>query len=184
MVSMVLSSLAAHSSSLYHYHLFPHSSPKQTYTGFSLQSSRPISKRALRSVCFLKAGDENSKPDFQDKAVAIPYLGICLEDLNLDEKVEILFLDQGITTAVVLGVLYTIANKFQPLPEDVYHYDLREPFSLQKGWLLWAGIGLGGAVMAVALTGAALSFGGESPQRDLLAGGDQNKEFWPCYSIY
>nr|POF00694.1 hypothetical protein CFP56_46177 [Quercus suber] len=203
MVSMVLSSLAAHSSSLYHYHLFPHSSPKQTYTGFSLQSSRPISKRALRSVCFLKAGDENSKPDFQDKetgldwpilkrwdvpwewqtvsltslacrlrywlrlteAVAIPYLGICLEDLNLDEKVEILFLDQGITTAVVLGVLYTIANKFQPLPEDVYHYDLREPFSLQKGWLLWAGIGLGGAVMAVALTGAALSFGGESPQR-------------------
>lgn len=206
MVSMVLSSLATHSSSLYHYHLFPDSSPKQTYTGFSFQSSRPISNRALRSVCFLKAGDEKSKPDIiQDKeigldwpilkrwdvpwewqtvsltslacglsfiltglteAVAIPYLGIRLEDLNLDEKAEILFLDQGITTAVVLGVLYTIANKFQPLPEDVYHYDLREPFSLQKGWLLWAGIGLGAAVMAVALTGAALSFGGESPQRE------------------
>jgi len=44
---------------------------------------------------------------------------------------------------------------------------LREPFSLQKGWLLWAGIGLGAAVMAVALTGAALSFGGESPQREV-----------------
>ena len=65
---MVLSSLATHSSSLYHYHLFPDSSPKQTYSGFSLQSSRPISKRALRSVCFLKAGDEKSKPDIiQDK---------------------------------------------------------------------------------------------------------------------
>ncbi|KAF3945431.1 hypothetical protein CMV_028204 [Castanea mollissima] len=206
MVSMVLSSLAAHSSSLYHYHLFPDSSPKlQTYTGFSLQSTRPISKRVLRSVCLVKAGDDKSKPDIQDKetgldwpilkrwdvpwewqtvsltslacglsfilaglteAVAIPYLGIRLEDLNLDEKAEILFLDQGITTAVILGVLYTIANKFQPLPEDVYHYDLRDPFSLQKGWLLWAGIGLGGAVMAVALTGAALSFGGESPQRE------------------
>lgn len=68
---MVLSSLAAHSSSLYHYHLFPHSSPKQTYTAFSLQSSRPISKRALRSVCFLKAGDENSKPDIQDKVTLL-----------------------------------------------------------------------------------------------------------------
>lgn len=30
----------------------------------------------------------------------------------------------SITTAVVLGVLYTIANKFQPLPEDVYHYGI------------------------------------------------------------
>lgn len=29
------------------------------------------------------------------EAVAIPYLGIRLEDLNLDEKAEILFLDQG-----------------------------------------------------------------------------------------
>uniref|UniRef100_A0A2N9EM01 CAAX prenyl protease 2 n=1 Tax=Fagus sylvatica TaxID=28930 RepID=A0A2N9EM01_FAGSY len=68
---------------------------------------------------------------------------------------------------VVLGVIYSIANKFQPLPEDVFRSDWREPFSLQKGWLLWAGIGLVGALSAVALTGVAMSFlSGESPQRE------------------
>lgn len=46
--------------------------------------------------------------------------------------------------------------------------DWREPFSLQKGWLLWAGIGLVGAVAAVALTGAVTSlFSGESPEREV-----------------
>ncbi|PON67063.1 CAAX amino terminal protease [Trema orientale] len=101
------------------------------------------------------------------EAAAIPYLGLRIEELSLDEKAEILFIDQGITTAVVLGVLYGVANSFQPLPEDIYRYDLREPFSLRKGWLLWAGIGLVGAVAAISLTGVAVSFfSGESPQRE------------------
>ncbi|KAL0385782.1 UNVERIFIED_CONTAM: hypothetical protein Sradi_2972500, partial [Sesamum radiatum] len=43
----------------------------------------------------------------------------------------------------------------------------REPFNLEKGWLLWAGIGLGGALAAIAVTGAAMSlFNGEPPQRE------------------
>ncbi|KAF5449651.1 hypothetical protein F2P56_030074 [Juglans regia] len=101
------------------------------------------------------------------EAAAIPYLGLRIEELSLDEKAEILFLDQGITTAVVLGIMYSVANTFQPLPEDVFRYDWREPFSLQKGWLLWAGFGLVGALTAIALTGAAMSFfSGESPQRE------------------
>lgn len=101
------------------------------------------------------------------EAAAVPYLGLRIEELSLDEKAEILFLDQGVTTAVVLGILYGIANTFRPLPEDIYRYDWREPFNLQKGWLLWAGIGLVGALTAIALTGAALSFfSGESPQRE------------------
>lgn len=46
--------------------------------------------------------------------------------------------------------------------------DLRDPFSLQKGWLLWAGIGLFGAIIAIALTGAAMSlFSGETPEREV-----------------
>lgn len=46
--------------------------------------------------------------------------------------------------------------------------DLREPFRLRDGWLLWAGIGFGGAVAAIALTGAtAAFFSGENPQRDV-----------------
>ncbi|XP_062161389.1 uncharacterized protein LOC133868496 [Alnus glutinosa] len=101
------------------------------------------------------------------EAAAIPYLGLRIQELSSDEKAEILFLDQGITTAFILGILYVVANSFQPLPEDVFRYDWREPFSLQKGWLLWAGIGLVGALSAIALTGVALSFfSGESPQRE------------------
>ncbi|KAG6764413.1 hypothetical protein POTOM_031881 [Populus tomentosa] len=101
------------------------------------------------------------------EATAIPYLGIKIEELSLDEKAEILLLDQSIATAVVLGVLYGILNTFQPLPEDVFRYDLKEPFNLEKGWLLWAGIGLASALLAVALTGVAVStFSGETPQRE------------------
>ena len=45
--------------------------------------------------------------------------------------------------------------------------DFREPFNLQKGWLLWAGIGFLGAAGAIALTGVAMSFSNESPQREV-----------------
>ncbi|KNA20159.1 hypothetical protein SOVF_054780 isoform A [Spinacia oleracea] len=98
---------------------------------------------------------------------ALPYLGINVVDLSLDEKAELLFLDQGITTAAVLGILFSLTKSFQPLPDDLYRYDLREPFNLRKGWLLWAGIGFAGALGAIALTGVALSFfSGETPQRE------------------
>ncbi|XVE91485.1 hypothetical protein REPUB_Repub01dG0014200 [Reevesia pubescens] len=101
------------------------------------------------------------------EAAAIPYLGLNNLELSLDEKAEILFVDQSITTIVILAVLYGVANTFQPLPEDLFRYDLKEPFNLKKGWLLWAVIGLVGALIAIALTGAALSlFRGEDPQRE------------------
>ncbi|KAK9276435.1 hypothetical protein L1049_005968 [Liquidambar formosana] len=101
------------------------------------------------------------------EAAAVPYLGLQIGELSLDERAEILFVDQTITTAVVLGVLYGLTNTFQPRPNDLFRYDLREPFNLQKGWLLWAGIGLVGAIIAVALTGVAMSFfSGETPQRE------------------
>ncbi|XP_024008555.1 uncharacterized protein LOC18993441 isoform X3 [Eutrema salsugineum] len=100
--------------------------------------------------------------------LAIPFLGIDVEKLSLDEKAEILFLDQGITTAVVLAVIFTVAKTFEPLPEDILRYDLKQPFNLQKGWLVWGGIGLAGAVGAIALTGVALSlFKTETPQREV-----------------
>ncbi|KAH1197798.1 hypothetical protein GmHk_18G051494 [Glycine max] len=101
------------------------------------------------------------------EAIALPYLGIKPDVLSLDDKAEILLLDQSITTAVVLGIIYSVANTFQPLPEDFFKYDLREPFNLQKGWLLWAGVGLAGAILAISLTGVAVSFfNGETPQRE------------------
>ncbi|PIM98181.1 hypothetical protein CDL12_29341 [Handroanthus impetiginosus] len=101
------------------------------------------------------------------EAVALQYSGLQIEELTLEEKAEILLADQGIATVVVLAVLYSLTKSFSPLPDDIYRYDWRDPFSLKKGWLLWAGIGLGGALSAIALTGAAMSFlNGETPQRE------------------
>ncbi|CAI0402094.1 unnamed protein product [Linum tenue] len=97
----------------------------------------------------------------------LPFLGIKFEQLSLDEKAEMLFLDQSLTTAVVLGVMYSITKSFGPLPEDIYRYDFKEPFNLRRGWLLWAGIGLGSAVLAIALTGFVVStFNGETQERE------------------
>jgi len=46
--------------------------------------------------------------------------------------------------------------------------DTREPFNLENGWLLWAGVGLVGAIIAIALTGVAVSFfNGETPEREV-----------------
>ncbi|XAR65185.1 hypothetical protein NMG60_11009207 [Bertholletia excelsa] len=101
------------------------------------------------------------------ETAAIPLLGIEIEELSLDEKAEILFLDQAIATAVVLIVLYSLTNTSEPRPDDLFRYDWREPFNLQKGWLLWAGIGLVGALMVIGLTGVAMSyFSGENKQRE------------------
>ncbi|KAF2298842.1 hypothetical protein GH714_028270 [Hevea brasiliensis] len=80
------------------------------------------------------------------ETAAIPLLGIKIEELSLDEKAELLFLDQRYGSLL---------------------YDLREPFNLQKGWLLWAVIGLVGALLVIALTGVAMSaFSGETPHRE------------------
>lgn len=57
--------------------------------------------------------------------------------------------------------------------------DLKEPFNLQRGWLLWAGIGLVGAVAAIALTGVAMStFNGEPPQREVRIELTVHPIFW------
>ncbi|CAH9123926.1 unnamed protein product [Cuscuta epithymum] len=101
------------------------------------------------------------------ETTAITYYGIQTEDLSLDEKSEILFLDQAITTVVVLGVLYTLTKSSKPLPADIYRFDWREPFDLKRGWLLWATIGLVGALVAIGLTGVAMSFlNSDPPQRE------------------
>ncbi|XP_010257309.1 PREDICTED: uncharacterized protein LOC104597460 [Nelumbo nucifera] len=101
------------------------------------------------------------------EAALTPYLGFRIGEMNLDEKAEVLFVDQAVATAVVLGVVYGLTNTFQPLPDDLFRYESKEPFNLQKGWLLWAGVGLVGAFTAVALTGAAMAlFSGENPQRE------------------
>ncbi|XP_024991523.1 uncharacterized protein LOC112525571 [Cynara cardunculus var. scolymus] len=101
------------------------------------------------------------------EAAAIPYLGFQIGELSLDDKAEILFFDQAFTTAVVLVTLYSVTNTSKENPDDLYRYDWRDPFDLQRGWLLWAGIGLVGALVTISLAGVAMSlFSGEAPQRE------------------
>ncbi|CAN6484596.1 unnamed protein product [Victoria cruziana] len=95
------------------------------------------------------------------------YLGIDVGNLSPDEKAEILFVDQFIVTSIVLGVVYGITSTFKPFPEDVFCYRPKEPFNLQNGWILWAGIGLLGAVGAIAATGAVQGLlSRETPQHE------------------
>ncbi|KAK1308855.1 hypothetical protein QJS10_CPA09g01498 [Acorus calamus] len=88
---------------------------------------------------------------------------------------------RSFVTAAVLGVVYGITNSFRPFPMTfsvmVYACKLsitqgskwKEPFDLRRGWLLWAGIGLSGAVLAIALAGVALAiFNGEKPEERVV----------------
>ncbi|XP_062193070.1 uncharacterized protein LOC133896474 isoform X2 [Phragmites australis] len=94
-------------------------------------------------------------------------LGFQAGEATLNEKAEVLFLGQFSTTAVVLGVIFGITNTFRPFSDDILLYDFGEPLNLQNGWLLWAGIGLFVAVIAIAFAGAAVTFlNGETPQRE------------------
>uniref|UniRef100_K3YIN7 CAAX prenyl protease 2/Lysostaphin resistance protein A-like domain-containing protein n=1 Tax=Setaria italica TaxID=4555 RepID=K3YIN7_SETIT len=71
------------------------------------------------------------------------------------------------TTVVVLGSIFGITNTFRPFSDDIFRYKFEEPLKLQNGWLLWAGIGLLVAIIAIALAGAAMTFlNGETPQRE------------------
>ncbi|PWZ13144.1 hypothetical protein Zm00014a_040036 [Zea mays] len=99
--------------------------------------------------------------------LALQELGFKAVEATIDEKAEILFFGQLSVTVVVLGVIFGITNTFRPFPDDVFRYDIKEPFKLQNGWLLWAGIGLFGAIISIALAGAAMTYlNGETPARE------------------
>ncbi|MED6169073.1 hypothetical protein PIB30_017825 [Stylosanthes scabra] len=132
---------------------------------------RSLSQRPLPSVCFSNARDE-SETKLQDKESGLEKWPI-LQAWEVPWQWQTLALTSlscglGLITAVVLRTLYRMANNYQPLSEDFFKYDWREPLDLQKGWLLWAGIGLAGALTAMALTDAAISFfSGETPDIEI-----------------
>ncbi|KAF5184612.1 Caax amino terminal protease family protein, partial [Thalictrum thalictroides] len=101
------------------------------------------------------------------ETAAVSYFDLPIGELSLDQKAELLFLDQAVATAAVLGVIYGLVYNPQPLSDDFFRYDIKEPFNLQNGWFLWSGVGLVGALAAIALLGASLAlFSGENPQRE------------------
>ncbi|VAI71533.1 unnamed protein product [Triticum turgidum subsp. durum] len=78
-----------------------------------------------------------------------------------------LFWQESSVTAVAIGVIFGITNTFRPFSDDIFRYDFKEPFKLQNGWLLWAGIGLFFALVSISLTGAVMTFlNGETTQRE------------------
>lgn len=101
------------------------------------------------------------------ETAAVSYFGLQIGDLSLDQKAELLFLDQAIATAAVLGVVFSLTKSSHPLPDDIFRYDFKEPFNLQKGWFIWSGVGLVGALAAIALLGASIAlFSSDNPQRE------------------
>ncbi|KAL6202043.1 hypothetical protein ACLB2K_025754 [Fragaria x ananassa] len=109
---------------------------KRTHTLFlnahTTHLTRLRTTRPPLHVCF-SGRPGNPKPDFNFgpgsfvltglvEAAAGPDLGFSIQDLSLDEKAEFLLVAQGVTTAAIVGVLYTVASTFQPLPQDIYRY--------------------------------------------------------------
>uniref|UniRef100_A0A7C8YGX7 CAAX prenyl protease 2/Lysostaphin resistance protein A-like domain-containing protein n=1 Tax=Opuntia streptacantha TaxID=393608 RepID=A0A7C8YGX7_OPUST len=145
---------------------FAHSKPSKSHFSWKSKVRFSFNEKFIINCLFLSSAEVSFVVTGVIETQALPFFGIQIAELTLDEKAELLLIDQGITTAVVLGILFNFTKSFQPLPDDIYRYDFREPFNLQKGWLLWAGIGFLGAAGAIALTGVAMSFSNESPQRE------------------
>ncbi|GBG91247.1 hypothetical protein CBR_g52133 [Chara braunii] len=98
-------------------------------------------------------------------------LGLTRSQLNMDPDAQALFLlvNQSVQTIVGVLAITLVVKPFEPLPEDLFVFDVRRPrFRLKDGWLLWAGIGLAGAVVAVQVSSQVVSFfhGGEMPPRE------------------
>ncbi|KAM0831640.1 hypothetical protein ACQ4PT_065399 [Festuca glaucescens] len=92
----------------------------------------------------------------------LEYVGYQAGEATIDEKAGC-----SNVTAIAIGVIFGITNTFRPFSDDVFRYDFKEPFKLQNGWLLWAGIGLFFALISIALAGAAMTFlNGETTQRE------------------
>ncbi|CAM0879503.1 unnamed protein product [Alopecurus aequalis] len=97
----------------------------------------------------------------------LEYLGYQAGEATIDEKAGVLFLEQFSVTTIAIVVIFGITNTFRPFSDDIFRYDFKEPFKLQNGWLLWAGIGLFFALISIALAGAVMTFlNGENTQRE------------------
>ncbi|KAJ3677377.1 hypothetical protein LUZ60_003101 [Juncus effusus] len=101
------------------------------------------------------------------EAQLLPYLGLQGSEATLEDKAEALFIGQFSVTAVILTVIYSITDRFKPYSDEIFRYDLKEPFNLQKGWIVWTGFGLFNAVVLIGIVGLITGLlNGEPPQRD------------------
>ncbi|XP_074316796.1 uncharacterized protein LOC141653057 isoform X1 [Silene latifolia] len=58
------------------------------------------------------------------------------------EELKLVLFWLMVDVATILGILFALFVFYQPLLTDLYNCDIRDPFNLQEGWLLWAIIGV------------------------------------------
>ncbi|KAL3684501.1 hypothetical protein R1sor_002523 [Riccia sorocarpa] len=87
--------------------------------------------------------------------------------MSLDDQAVYILIHQLAQTVAGLSIVNFAVNKYKPLPAGLFTFDLKSPFNLERGWLLWALFGLvcsGGAVVAASYISAAIN--GQPPARD------------------
>lgn len=86
---------------------------------------------------------------------------------DLDDQALFLLLNQAVRTALGVFIVWRVAQPYRPLNSELYSFELGKPFNLERGWLLWAGIGFISACILVQLSSLAqASFDGHEPVRD------------------
>ncbi|BBM98717.1 CAAX protease family protein [Marchantia polymorpha subsp. ruderalis] len=87
--------------------------------------------------------------------------------MSLDDQAVYILIHQLAQTIAGLSIINFAVNKYKPLPDGLFRFELNSPFNLERGWLLWGGLGLlcsGAAVVAASYVSAAIN--GQPPSRD------------------
>ncbi|MCO5608095.1 hypothetical protein L7F22_062301 [Adiantum nelumboides] len=92
-------------------------------------------------------------------SVLLGQLGLRQRQLmDFDERSLVVFINQILQTFVGTSVIKVCIKSYSPLPKDLFKYDLRDPFSFNRGWLLWSVIGLFCGTAAVVLAGTLAAY--------------------------
>ncbi|KAL4420180.1 hypothetical protein ABPG77_008316 [Micractinium sp. CCAP 211/92] len=62
--------------------------------------------------------------------------------LSAADKSLFALVNQVIETAASIAIIRLGVAKFEPLPNELFKYDLREPFKKPRGWLMWGLLGI------------------------------------------
>eukprot|EP00271_Cylindrocystis_brebissonii_P013013 TRINITY_DN32556_c0_g1_i1.p1 TRINITY_DN32556_c0_g1~~TRINITY_DN32556_c0_g1_i1.p1 ORF type:complete len:488 (-),score=63.92 TRINITY_DN32556_c0_g1_i1:729-2192(-) len=85
-----------------------------------------------------------------------------------EQQALFLLLTQGIRTGLGVAIVWAIAVRpNRPLDPDFFSFDLRRPFNLRRGWLLWTLPGFLGAALMVELVALGqVAIAGAEPPRE------------------
>ncbi|KAH7286620.1 hypothetical protein KP509_32G015300 [Ceratopteris richardii] len=78
--------------------------------------------------------------------------------LDFDERSLLIFINQTLETFVGISVLKVCTKNYNPLPSELFNFDLKDPFSISRGWILWGIIGTVCGAGAVLLAGTLATY--------------------------